>query len=61
VDEGVYPIYPYQCDGVLEEEVLDWEFPEYVEGLFEVNYLEGMFAGNVDGSFDEGYGGEGAA
>lgn len=40
---------------MLKEELLYWYFPEYVEGLFELDKLKGVFAGDVDGSFDEGY------
>lgn len=61
VDEGVDAVGPVEEEGVLEEPVLDVEFVEEVEALLEVDDLEGMLAGDVDGGFDEGYGREGAA
>lgn len=30
VDEGIYPVDPRHGKGMLEEELLDWQFPEYV-------------------------------
>jgi hypothetical protein len=46
---------------VTEEPVLDGEFEEYVETLFEVDYLEGVMAGYIYGGFYKGDGGECAA
>lgn len=61
VDEGVGSVGPVEEGGVFEEPVLEGEFVEEVEALFEVNELEGVGAGDVDGGFDEGEGREGAA
>ena len=61
VDEGVGAVCPVEEGGVFEEPVLEGEFVEEVEALFEVDELEGVGAGDVDGGFDEGEGREGAA
>lgn len=61
VDEGVYAVGPVKEERVLQEPVLDWEFPEYVEGLLEVDYLEGVAASDVDGTLEHCHGAEGAA
>ena len=45
----------------LEEEALDRKLEEYVKAFLKMDDLEGMVARNVDGAFNEGDGGEGAA
>lgn len=51
--ERVGAIYPHHQSGILKKEILDTNFPEDVKALFEADELQCMFAGHMDGSFDE--------
>lgn len=61
VDEGVYAVDPVQKEGARQEPSLEGQFPEDVQVLLEVDELQSVFAGHVDGSFDESQGCEGSA
>lgn len=53
VDKGVDAVDPVEDRRVGEEPFLDRELPEDVQALLDVDELEGVFAGDVDGAFDE--------
>ena len=60
VDEGVDAVGPVHERGMFEEPVLDGEFPEDMETLFEMDDLQGVTAGDVDCVLDHSHGGKGA-
>lgn len=53
MDKGVDAVEPVQDRRVGEEPFLDGEFPEDVQALLDVDELECVLAGDVDGAFDE--------
>jgi hypothetical protein len=53
VDERVYPIDPCHDKFVSHEELLDWEFPEYMEVFFGGDDLESMLSCCVYSSFND--------
>jgi hypothetical protein len=59
VDERVDAVGPIHEEGMLEEPVLYGKLPEDVETLLEVDDLEGMLAGDVDGGVDQSDGSKG--
>lgn len=61
VDEGVDAVDPAEHGGTLEEPLLEGQLPEDAEALLEVDDLEGMLAGDINGTLHEGDGSEGAA
>jgi hypothetical protein len=61
VDEGVDAVDPVQQLGAGEEPALEGQLPEDVQALLEVDELQGVAAGDVDGALDEREGREGAA
>lgn len=54
MDEGVETVDPVQESRSPEKPVLDGLFDEDVESLFDVDDLQGMYSGDVDGAFDKG-------
>ena len=59
VDKRVDAVDPCQGGRVLEEKVLDGQLVKDVELLLEVDKLQGMLAGHVNGAFDQSDGSKG--
>lgn len=61
MDKRVYAVGPMHQRMMFEEPALYIEFVEDVEPLLEMDDLEGVAPGDVNGAFDHRYGGECAA
>lgn len=61
MDEGIHSIDPVQQNRTLQEPLLDGYFPEDTQALLQMNHLEGVLSGDMDGPLDNGDSGERSA
>lgn len=60
MNKGVDSVDPTHGGGILQEVLLDRNLDKHVEGLFQMNDLQGVSASHIDGPFDESDGRESA-